>query len=64
MKKPKKINYWDWCETDSVPNGYDLTHEPALSPDNFRILASRHNDLVDLVNLLAEKAGVEFDDEQ
>jgi hypothetical protein len=62
MKKPKKILTWDLPYRDQEPDGYDLKDVPALRKENIAHIIERHNELVQVVNVLADRLGIEFED--
>ena len=64
MKQPQLLTYWEFPDTKHVPCGYDMKEIPESTTDNFNTLLGHYNSLVDVVNLLAEKAGLELDDEE
>lgn len=64
MNRPKQLTDWDFPDTKWIPNGYDMTQAPDFTADNFTKLLDKHNELVELVNLLADKAGIEFTDSE
>lgn len=57
MKRPKKLTSWDFQDTISVPDGYDLKSIPDLTRENFGILVDKHNELVEAFNALYEQVG-------
>jgi len=42
-------------------HSYDMTTIPDITRDNFQKLIDEHNNLVEAVNLLADKFNIEFD---
>lgn len=62
MERPQELSYWDFPDTKHVPDGYYLKSVPESTTDNFNRLLEKYNGLVELVNVLADKAGIEFDD--
>ena len=67
MKRPTELTDWDFPNTISVPDGYDITQEPDLTRANFNKLIEEHNNLVEVVNLLVDRLNsrglpIEFDD--
>ena len=62
MNGPKKLTYWDFPDTITIPDGYDRKTIPDLTRDNFNLLVNEHNNLVDVVNKLAEFHEKAFED--
>ncbi len=60
MKKPEEINVWDLC-CDQEPDGYYMKDVPALRKENIAHIIEKHNELVQVVILLSEKLGIEFE---
>jgi len=60
MNKPEELDSWDFPDTKRVPDGYNLKTVPECTNDNFLVLLREHNNLVAVVNELAEKNGFEF----
>ena len=58
-----EMNKWnDGLDTIEVPDGYHMKSVPDLTRANFQTLIERHNQMVALVNLMAEKLGVSIKD--
>lgn len=64
MKKPEELTRWDFPDTKDVPDGYDITSIPQSTDDNFNKLLSEYNKLVVVVNLLSERVGIKFDEDE
>jgi len=62
IKKPEYLTDWNFSDTVTIPDGYNLNNVPDMTRDNFNTLIEEHNNLVTVVNLLCEKAGVEFNE--
>ena len=63
MKKPKEIEYWDFCQTVQIYEGGGCYKTvPEVTRENFEILLESHNNLANIVLELSEKLGVKFDD--
>ena len=62
MKRPQTLSSWDFIDTKHVPDGYNWTSVPEATTENFNTLLEKYNELVELVDALAEKAGIEFHD--
>ena len=58
MKLPEQLMGWDWPDTHTVPEGYDLAQVPTLSQANFQLLADRYNQLIDYLE--AKERGKEL----
>lgn len=54
----KELSTWDFPDTEYIPDGYDLKELPKLSERNFRVLLERYNELVCIVNKLANKVDI------
>lgn len=52
MSVPKRLESWDWHETEWVPDGYDEKQVPVMSDDNFRLLAEKVNEIIDYLDYL------------
>ena len=63
MNKPNTLTSWDFPDTKHIPDGYDMKQIPECTTDNFNRLLEHYNNLVDVVNLLTEKAGLKLDEE-
>ena len=63
MKRPETIWEWNLPDTKQVPDGCDWKTVADVSEKNMQILIDRHNELVELVLLLAGRAGIEFEGE-
>jgi len=61
MKQPRELTAWDFSDTEMIPDGYDMTTIPKLTQDNFQLLIDKHNNLVEIINLLCEKLEIVFD---
>jgi len=61
MKRPEELTQWDFIDTIQIACGYDMTTIPDITRDNFQKLIDEHNNLVAVVNLLADKFNIEFD---
>jgi hypothetical protein len=48
----KVLTSYDFKDTISVPDGYDLKRIPDITRDNFQILIDEHNKMAELVNTL------------
>lgn len=59
MNKPKKLDSWDFSDNVHTPNCYDFKSVPDITRDNFNTLLEHYNNLVDVVNALCEKNGME-----
>ena len=46
----EELSAWDFPDTVSVPDGYDVTRIPDATSDNFNMLMEEHNKLVRAVN--------------
>ena len=64
MKKPRQLTYWNFPDTIDERDGYDYKQVPDNSRDNFNILLSEYNTLVATVELIVEKLGMEWDDDE
>jgi len=58
MLEPKELYGWDFPDTDMVPDGYGMKQIPALSRDNFNLLVTEHNKLVELIEVLCNSTGI------
>jgi len=57
MKRPQEITSWDFPDTISVPDGYDLKSVPDMTRRNFELLIEKHNELVAAFDALYDKVG-------
>ena len=63
MKRPRELRGWEFPDTITVRNGYDLEDMPRMSDENFRLLVDEYNNLVEVVNRMIDgSTGIEFDD--
>lgn len=63
MKKPKLISIYDlYC--DDERDGYGVKQVPALVKENILTLVENHNMLVQTVKAMADRLGIEFEDEE
>ena len=62
MKKPQEIDIYNLPDTKHEPDGYYLKTVADMSAKNIQFIMDRHNELVELVIVLAEKAGIVFED--
>jgi hypothetical protein len=54
MKRPKELKGWDFVDTTTIRDGYDLKDIPRMSDENFRLLIDEYNNLAEVVNALLE----------
>jgi hypothetical protein len=50
----KVLTSYDFKDTISVPDGYDLKIIPDITRDNFQILIDEHNKMAEFVNSLVK----------
>jgi hypothetical protein len=50
----KELSGWDFRDTISIPDGYDMQDIPDLTRDNFNKLVEEHNKLVAAVNTILD----------
>jgi hypothetical protein len=60
MKKPKILKNSDFCDIKYVPDGYDMKSVVEATTDNFNILLEEYNNLVKIVNTIAEKNEIDL----
>lgn len=63
MKRVKELCEWDFPDIVEEVDGYNIKSIPELSRKNMNVLIKAHNELLTLVNKLADDYGVVFDDE-
>ena len=63
MKRPEEISSYELPDTKSVPDGWDWKSVAESTAENMQLVIDRHNELVELVLLLADRVGVEFGEE-
>lgn len=63
MKKLYTLDGWDFPHTVDVPDGYNTKEIPDISRENFNKLLKEYNNLVEVVNVIVSKIGLEYDDE-
>ena len=64
MKQPEKLYYWDFKDTKEVWDGWNTTSVPEATADNFNRLLEHYNNLVNVVNLLCDKHGINIEEEE
>jgi hypothetical protein len=61
MKRPEKITRYEICEkTSNMP--WVPTPDLGSVIEDVHLITERYNELVELVEVLAEKAGIKFED--
>ena len=61
MKRPENVGPYDFMDTIQAPDGYDLKSIPDITRDNIQTLIDKHNELVEVINMLCDKSGISFD---
>ena len=61
MKEPEELGWWNFSDTEMIPDGYDMKSIPKLTQDNFQTLIAEHNNLVEVVNAIREKLVIDID---
>jgi hypothetical protein len=64
MQRPEIIYQWNMPDLKEFVSGWHVKEAVDITEDNFYYLLERHNELVKLVLLLADSAGVEFDEQE
>jgi len=55
----KGITPWDLPDTIQIPDGYDMKTIPDITRDNIAFIITEHNKLVEAVNLINERLGID-----
>lgn len=64
MKRPQKISIYDFSETQSNNMLLSEWQIPTSSAQNIDIIVQKHNDLVNIVETIADHCGFQFEEEE
>ncbi len=62
MRKLNELTDFNFVDTISIPDGYDLKYIPDLTRDNFNSLIEEHNRLVKVLNAVVDKLDINIED--